>query len=256
VTLPSVSSGTLLVQYDASTLGLADLAAVSSWPDSSGNGRNLSQGSGTLQPIFHANAQNGLGVVTFDGSNDTMGATVPAAQYSPLTTLAVVAWVSGTWKTFCGIGSNRELCGGVDGSSYWEESSTAGSSVSCPSGPTSGVYYYTTFVINGASSLIRINGGAVTGSGTLAAADASATALSIGSAGAANYWAGSVGEVVVYTGALNSTDYTAVEGYLRDKWFYQTVRPDADLDTTGWSTAPLFSKVNDSSDATVTTSTI
>jgi hypothetical protein len=36
----------------------------------------------------------------------------------------------------------------------------------------------------------------------------------------------------------------------------QTLRPDADLDTTGWTTAPLFSKLNDSSDSTVVTSTI
>jgi len=36
----------------------------------------------------------------------------------------------------------------------------------------------------------------------------------------------------------------------------QTLRPDADLATTGWTTTPLFSKVNDSSDATVVTSTL
>lgn len=36
----------------------------------------------------------------------------------------------------------------------------------------------------------------------------------------------------------------------------QTVLPDADTTTTGWSATPLFSKVNDSSDATVITSTL
>jgi hypothetical protein len=35
----------------------------------------------------------------------------------------------------------------------------------------------------------------------------------------------------------------------------QQLRPDADVVTTGWSTAPLYSKVNDSSDATVITAT-
>ncbi len=35
----------------------------------------------------------------------------------------------------------------------------------------------------------------------------------------------------------------------------QVVLPDADVTTTGWTTAPLFSKVNDSSDATVVTAT-
>lgn len=36
----------------------------------------------------------------------------------------------------------------------------------------------------------------------------------------------------------------------------QTVRPDADVLTTGWSTAPLFSKLNDQSDASVVTATL
>jgi hypothetical protein len=35
----------------------------------------------------------------------------------------------------------------------------------------------------------------------------------------------------------------------------QIVLPSADLAATGWATAPLFSKVNDSSDATVITAT-
>jgi hypothetical protein len=35
----------------------------------------------------------------------------------------------------------------------------------------------------------------------------------------------------------------------------QTLLPDADLATAGWTTAPLFSKVNDSSDATIITAT-
>lgn len=34
-----------------------------------------------------------------------------------------------------------------------------------------------------------------------------------------------------------------------------TVLPDADVTTTGWSTAPLFSKINDASDATVISAT-
>lgn len=34
-----------------------------------------------------------------------------------------------------------------------------------------------------------------------------------------------------------------------------TFLPDADIVTTGWATAPLFSKINDDSDATVITAT-
>lgn len=36
----------------------------------------------------------------------------------------------------------------------------------------------------------------------------------------------------------------------------QKLRPDADTTTTGWSTAPLYSKINDQSDATLITATL
>lgn len=60
----------LVAHYDAAALALANQAPVALWPDLSGNGNHLTQATGTQQPVFVAAAQNGRGVVEFDGEND------------------------------------------------------------------------------------------------------------------------------------------------------------------------------------------
>ena len=62
-----VTSG-LELWLKADSLGLSDGANVSSWLDSSSNGRAAEQGTLANQPTFHTNVVNGLPVVRFDGS--------------------------------------------------------------------------------------------------------------------------------------------------------------------------------------------
>lgn len=67
---PSSIAG-LRLWLDASNLALADGASVSAWPDLSGSGITVSQGTAANQPTFRAaNAVNGKKSVQFDGSND------------------------------------------------------------------------------------------------------------------------------------------------------------------------------------------
>jgi hypothetical protein len=54
--------------YDASTLGLANGAAVKQWGDLSGGGNGLSQTTSAARPTYNAAGQNGLGTVTFSAS--------------------------------------------------------------------------------------------------------------------------------------------------------------------------------------------
>ena len=70
-------------------------------------------------------------------------------------------------------------------------------------------------------------------------------------------------EVVVYDRLLSGIERDQVEEYLNEKWFGvapsvpQQARPDADVTTTGWSTSPLWSKVEEdpASDADYITAT-
>jgi hypothetical protein len=61
----------LQVWFDASTLTDADGTALSTWPDSSGNG-NAATSTGTARPLVKTNILNGKRVVRFDGSDDIM----------------------------------------------------------------------------------------------------------------------------------------------------------------------------------------
>ena len=67
----SVAGLELWLKADAIT-PVPDGTALATWPDSSGNSRDVIQVSGTQQPLYKTNILNGLPVVRFDGVNDTM----------------------------------------------------------------------------------------------------------------------------------------------------------------------------------------
>ena len=69
--LPSVSSGTLYLHLDPSTLGLSNGDPVTSWTDSV-NGSTFTNTAGT--PSYVASYSNGLPAVAFDGVDDFMQA--------------------------------------------------------------------------------------------------------------------------------------------------------------------------------------
>lgn len=55
--------------------GLNDGDAVTTWSDSSGNGYNATQSTGSLKPLYKTNIKNGLPVVRFDGTDDFLEGT-------------------------------------------------------------------------------------------------------------------------------------------------------------------------------------
>lgn len=64
--------GGLLAWYKADSLALNENDPVAIWPDSSGNGWNLTQDAVSKRPTFHRNTQNTLPVVRFDGVDDCL----------------------------------------------------------------------------------------------------------------------------------------------------------------------------------------
>jgi hypothetical protein len=74
-------------------MGLTNSASVVTWPDSSSNKRDATQGNGSLRPSFTANAKNGLPAVHFYASPGSYLETMPfqlfATPSSPLTVFVV-----------------------------------------------------------------------------------------------------------------------------------------------------------------------
>lgn len=202
--------------YDASQIVAADGASVTTWPDLSGNGYNLTKIAGTTNAVLRKTGglilAGGLPVIQFAGSGFAAGAvfgdpctTFAVAQSSPSPGAGVtVLWAYSFAQT-------TQL---ISYSSQWVYYETT---FSYPvDGSVDGNPHIFTGVDNGASSAIRVDGSASTG--TLGTGDSnSALSVGSGSAGTSN-WAGSIAEVIIYPSALSGGNITSVESYLYSKW--------------------------------------
>lgn len=65
-----VALDNLVLHLEADDLSLSNDAAVTSWSDQSTQGNNAAQATGTNQPVYKTNIQNGLPAVLFDGTDD------------------------------------------------------------------------------------------------------------------------------------------------------------------------------------------
>lgn len=117
---------------------------------------------------------------------------------------------------------------------------------------TDTAWHYVVITKTGATLKVYQDAVDVTGVVTNQTSSTTATPLYIGSTrNVDNFLQSYVDELAIYkfplTLAQVQAHYASASG--------QILLPDADLATSGWTTAPLFSKVNDSSDATIITAT-
>lgn len=204
-------------------------ASISSWVDKSGNSNTVSQGSGSLQPIFKTNILNGKPVVRFDGVNDLMAKSSATALANQNTIFVVGtsngnSFILGTFfdysnnsATNTGInlfqeGTPRYVAGFYDGTLH---QATTGATITLPA--TAVIYLYN----DGANGYIYKNGtlydsvasGNINNSGT--------RVYTIGALlnGVANYFLnGDVAEVIFYNSNLSSANKLLINRYLGNKW--------------------------------------
>jgi hypothetical protein len=88
---PATPAG-LLAWYKADAItGLSDGDPIGTWPDSSGNGRDLTQATAAAKPTYKTNRQNGLPGVLTDTVDDAIRYAVGTAFITGTTlTLAIV----------------------------------------------------------------------------------------------------------------------------------------------------------------------
>lgn len=216
----SLSPALWLDASDISTITSSN-GAVSQWNDKSSNGRNVSQGTSTAQPTTGVNTQNGLNVITFDGS-DWLKTAV-----STTNAVATIFGVGNHTSTALG---GRFMCGysglGFQTTLYpypTVQSSGLYAGFADVFGPANSVaankYYFSTWRLNGTSSQVFVNGrgGTVGNPGGLPA--------SLGTVGArgdnALPFIGHIAEIIVVFSAVDENTRIVVENYLQKKWSVQ-----------------------------------
>lgn len=233
--VPAASSGwtpadlTLYGWFDAADAGTitTGTGGVSQWADKSGNGYHVSQSEVAFRPDTGVRTINSLNVLDFntasgvegDGLMSSTSLTLPV----PLT-VGVVFQFDAIRIDGSVIVALSSLGGYAPGAlsnpnpDQWWIKQSANIQGDGGGAPGTGVTYCAVTVLNGSSSLLRINGtqrlsgNAGTGGGNrIGISTAGLNAKSYGINGA-------IGEVVVASGALTGSDLSNLESYLMDKW--------------------------------------
>lgn len=209
---PLSLSPALWFKADAIT-GLVDADAIDTWPDSSGNARNLTPLNNAYRPTWETGEKNGLPVARFDGTNDHL-VTAAFTLNQPATYFFVVKMLaSGGYRTLAdGNTVNSVTHWNSNGGAKWQQ--YAGAFGAQQTVDTTN-YFIVTSVVNGASSEMYVNGGAAA-TGNAGANNAAGFAL--GGRALGENAQMDVGEVLVFPSALGSTDRAAVRDYLNARW--------------------------------------
>jgi hypothetical protein len=194
-----------VADWQADTLGLANLANVTSWPDSTGT-QGAFTGSGSAMS-YRTASQNGLGAVAVAAGNGA-AMTMNTAVAQPLTVLVAMKLTSATQTgTIIKVGGTSNVQVFLTGSGF-----DMNNGADLVRWTPNTAFHVFAMHFTGASSYLRVDGvqqGAVGNAGSAGiSAGASAGAL----AGASNGF--TVGEVAIYSGTFP----TAAETALRTKW--------------------------------------
>lgn len=198
----SVAGCVLWLKADSLALNNGD--AVASWPDSSGNNNNASQGTSANRPTFYTNIQNGLPAVRATGSHwvttpsMTIRTVFVVARHETYTELNGVFCESGLDKENLRLGGTTTYIVSEDANGFYG------------SGGSLRVNKVATF--NQTMNVFSI----------LTAVRASARAFVLdflrGAQSANRHMRGYIAEVLVYNTVLSDTDRNNIENYLASKY--------------------------------------
>jgi hypothetical protein len=199
---------------DAGTTQVATSGqSIYQWNDLSGNNRHATQTTLGNRPTWVApvNGQNGLGVVSFNGSNQLITAT-SGLSAQPFEYYIVFKFKSTT--------TNDRIVFGAGDKGNFDGNSGGGWNLYSGALLAGGIRTGTSWAManckfNGSSSALRINASSVlsgnAGLGT-------PTTLSLAGNGSTDWGDVVVAEFIVYPTTLSSGDQNLVESYLKTKW--------------------------------------
>jgi hypothetical protein len=220
--------------YDASVTSSITIATgVSQWNDLSGNGRNLTQGTGNNQPAYTGTIGTKPALV-FDGNNDDMstatGFALVGADYTWTVFSVARADAQGTSTVSQDDFSSprppqfQRLWAGTfpaqrSARAFTLNSSDAQDGAISAVAISQSVAFVLTTRQSATTSGIWVNGGNTgTASLTPKASQFATKRLFVGSIAGGSLWSGAIGEVIAYSRDLTTAERQAVERYLGKKW--------------------------------------
>lgn len=185
--------------------------SVSQWDDRSGNGNNLTQGSGSSQPTTGTRTIGGLNAFDFDGGDTLNGGVLGLANYSKFCVVSFDVAAGNNILSYV-TGNNDALwtAGGLTPRVYHSGPQLIGSAVSASNPLLLGATYdaVTIELFQNATS-----------EGTLAnSMGASTSSIVMGAFGGGNRINGLIAEVIVLDRASDTDERQKIEGYLAHKW--------------------------------------
>lgn len=212
-----------------------DTQAVQKWIDKQLTGRDANQTTGTRQPSWRSNQQNGLGAILFDGNNDVLTLN-PIGSWA-LSLPGQTTYIVVKANVLTGIPRITQTnTGGYQffWDTYWGIETAGGRAKSTNPGNTTNFVYMgqildgtqtdaNVTIQNNKRLKFRINGVAQSltfSSNVGATTSASATGLFVGgdSQPVSNPFNGYIAEMMIWTRALTFTEQLSVESYLAEKW--------------------------------------
>jgi len=188
---------------------------VSAWEDQSDESNDVAQATGTNQPLWVDNVQNGLPVIRFDGVDNYMSTAIfTGGTLTQPNTIIIVVKMPSNVNTFVHDGisdtARHAFWNYLDENSMYAGTYLSGTTVNS----TNFLLYYEVF--NGASSLLRKSKIQLfTGN----AGTQSLTGFRFGAAsGITNFSNSNIGEVLIYDSILSTEDRDNIETYLTDRW--------------------------------------
>lgn len=220
--LPShISSLYIWLKADA-LVGLNDGDPVAAWPDSSGNGRNLAQGTSGERGTYQTNEFGSLPVVRFDGVNDWL-------SLNPFTLTQPFTWFM-VGRTVAARGNNVWWGGSASPTPifYFTASNAdayAGSGIGIAGDGTIKPGNLWCGIFNTTTSDWRRDGDPALASNSGSPGNVGATNFDVlevgrgwGGLGGVNTLQGDIAELGFYNRVLNSGERDQLEGYIAHKW--------------------------------------
>jgi hypothetical protein len=216
--VPTDVTGCIL-WLDASNAGSITEAggAVSQWDDLSGVGNHATQGTGANQPTTGTRTQNGLNVIDFDGSNDSLACAVSASDRTQ-SVFAVVLADSNPPAQRAFVGATGNFGRDIDTRDARLTVERANVGILAQHGGATAAHS-TPYIF----SVILSATAAQLGQNATYESDSNSDTMGsvttqIGRGAQASAWDGWIAEVLIYDNTISDGDRDTIYTYLSDKW--------------------------------------